>query len=332
MKTVRALGFGVGVWALLSATGAAADKEPSYDGVPLGKWLERANDPDPKVRAKAGAAVDALGRSARATTDALVGALEKGATAEERWRAAAALGKLGLATPRVVSALAVALKDKEAGVRTQAALALGKMADEVPDAVKWLTDALKDDDPSVQRVAAWSLGEALKAAEVKSPDSVKALLAKTQPTAAKGAAAKEAQAGVRAAAVGALGDLGAPAEGLLPATVSEVTKELTKGLNADESASVRRVTAWALGVYGARAAGQDQKDAVLALVKALGAGEWALRRTAATALGTVGTPAKTDAVEPLKELLDDERPEVRAAALEALRKIDPKAARGVRAP
>lgn len=338
MKTLRASVFALGVCVLLTATGTAVDKEkePSYDGVPLSKWLERLNDPDYKTRKAAENAVASLGRTTRAAADALVVALARGKDVDERSRAAVALGRLGSVTPRVVPALEIALqkeKEKEASVRLQASLALGRIAPEAPTVTKLLIAALEDDDLDVQRVTAWSLGEVLEANGAKDAAAVTALVGKTKTAAAsKGPKAK--QADVRQAAIRALSVLGS-SEDLLPTSVAEVTKALTGVLtSSDEIASVRWAAAAALGAYGAKAAAPDQEAAIKALVAALEAENWTLRRAAATALGAIGPIAlvKKLALDPLKNLHDDEHPEVRVAVYEAIKKIDPKTARTLPSP
>jgi cyclophilin family peptidyl-prolyl cis-trans isomerase/HEAT repeat protein len=71
-----------------------------------------------------------------------------------RWRAALAIGRIGL--PEGVASLVPVLKDTDTGVRQEAAFALGLLGDR--SAVVPLTAALQDADPKVRGRAAEALG------------------------------------------------------------------------------------------------------------------------------------------------------------------------------
>jgi HEAT repeat protein len=144
-------------------------------------------------------------------------------------------------------------------------------------------------------------------------------------------------AGVRANAAHALGDLGANAQVAVPALLralgddSEAVRRLAlealrkigapgkddvpllvaalKGRNP----AARRYAAGALGQVG-----PDARPAAAALVAALRDGDAGLRQSAARALGQLGPDAKERALPALLDALGDDDAEVRAAAAEGL--------------
>src|SRR5262249_50068592 len=84
------------------------------------------------------------------------------------------------------------------------------------------------------------------------------------------------------------------------------------------------VPATAAGALGA--IGPEAKDAVPALIQALKVDYFYTRQASAEALGRIGTLAKTAVPVLITVALEDADGRVRKAAVEALQRIDPKAA------
>ena len=218
-----------------------------------------------------------------------------------RYEAARALGKIG---EPAIEPLIKALGDGNKYVRKNAAKALGNTGDK--RAVAPLIKALGDGDELVRMNAAWALRNIGKPAV---EPLIKAL--------------GDGDWNVRYYAAEALGKIGQPA-----------VEPLIKALG-DENKDVRKYAARALGKTGWHPATDEQqalylvalqkwdkavklgKPAVEPLIKALGDGDWNVRKNAAEALGNIGEPA----VKPLIKALGDGYSDVRKNAAEALGKI-----------
>ena len=222
------------------------------------------------------------------------------ASADPAVRLAAAWAA-GEARPAVTGelrqALAAALRgDASTSVRAQAALSLGEARSEAADA---LFAALSDPSEAVRHEAARALGRGTRTAgdiprlvaALDSPDDY-----------------------VAAFAAWSLGNLGAQAQGTVPALAKALARERTDA-----------VVAGALARIGPAAAG-----AVPALLEALRSPNADRRFRAARALGRIG-PAASDAAGPLSDALVDPSAVVRQHAARALGRIGP-AARTAAAP
>ncbi len=139
-----------------------------------------------------------------------------------RWQAGQSL--IALHTPEALDGLAQALRDDSPQRRAAAAEALGQAT--WPEVISLLTDALTDADPGVRVAAAISLGR------LKDPASVPHLTTRLT---------YEASPGVRWAIIRALGMIG-------DASCAAAIRTCLAQRN--ESPSVRRSAAWALGQLG----------------------------------------------------------------------------------
>lgn len=204
-------------------------------------------------------------------------------------------GQAGAAAATVSSAEAADLPgDLGAGDETRAlraAYRLGESADGA--AVSALLDGLRGGDPAVRRNAAYGLTAAGAAAV---PGLLECL--------------EHDDAGVRAAAVDCLGDLGRQAAGAASAVAASLE---------DGDVEVRRLAAHALGTMGA-------DSAVPRLAEACSeADEWVIRN-ASLSLARLGAAAE-GALPALDRALDHDNRYVRANALRCLQRIDSDGAR-----
>ncbi len=211
-----------------------------------------------------------------------------------RQRAAKQLGNLGLAARDAVPGLAKLLHDVYPDVRNSAAKALGQIG---TPAVPELVKALKYRDAGVRTRAAMALGQA-------GPDVKEAVPALIE-------ALKEKHVDVRVAAVDALGEMGAEGK--------EAAPQLAR-LFHDPSMRVREHVRLALAAIGSAA--------VEPLCDALGE-ENAKGRLDAIKTITLFGPAAKRAVTALRHVMKDEDYSVRAAAAEALGKMELDGAAGV---
>jgi HEAT repeat protein len=222
---------------------------------------------------------------------------------DERVRAGAAV-VLGVikqpSAARLAMPLADALEDRSAAVRQQAAgalryLELGELQRAL--VVSRLDKVLMDFSVPVRRQAAITLGiigpysMPMKEDRLGLVDYLQELL-------------KDRDAGVRAAAVEALGQFGPKASATIPS--------LQRALK-DQDLLVRRQAAAALGKIGAAS--------LPALKEALHDKDFDIRQQAAIALGNMGAPAK-EALPALRTALNDKDPDVSAAAADALKKVE----------
>ena len=172
-----------------------------------------------------------------------------------------------------------------------AAYRLGESAD--PAAVDALLAGLRSGDPAVRRNAAYGLTAAGRASV---PGLVECL--------------EHEDAGLRAAAVDCLGDLGREAAGAEPAAVRSLE---------DGDPEVRRLAAHALGTMGA-------ESAVPRLARACSEKDDWVARNASLSLARLGAAAE-EALPALGHALDHANRYVRANALRCLQRIDSTGAR-----
>ncbi len=205
-----------------------------------------------------------------------------GGTLEEQCEAAEYLGTTG--DEAALEPLIVALGDENPELRQRAAMALGELGSS--RAVPALVGVLSDRDRAVQWFAATSL------AKLGEP-ATKALLA-------------ELRSGDRDAAVGAAVALGR----MKKAKAVEPLVDLL----AAQDLYVREQAIEALVAIGEPSVGP--------LVKALGSGDAAARRSAVVALGRI---ADAEAAAALVKLLGDSDPVTRQSAMVALRGMGPAA-------
>ena len=172
-----------------------------------------------------------------------------------------------------------------------AAYRLGESAD--PAAVEALLEGLRSEDPAVRRNAAYGLTAAGRASV---PGLVECL--------------GHGDAGLRAAAVDALGDLGREAAEAEPAVAGSLE---------DGDPEVRRLAAHALGTMGA-------ESAVPRLARACSEKDDWVARNASLSLARLGAAAE-EALPALGHALDHANRYVRANALRCLQRIDSTGAR-----
>jgi HEAT repeat protein len=312
---------------------------------------------DPLLRVEAARAVAGIDPKNKTALPMLIGAL-KDKSARVRKRAAECLGDLGPGGKSAVPDLVKAVKDSDPTVSWAATDALGQIGPEAEPAVPTLVGALED--VGTRGAAVDALGQIGPKARAAGPALEKLL--KGDDVAVRWAAASAlvrlggpgARSGVHYLLDTATRErarnwtdanniLMAPsARGALPAlleavgdpgvrelaakTAVDVSVHLTgqpladvKALLGDKNASVRCVTAWVL--YGAQSL---ELKTVLAVQKETlkAADPWA-RRRAAHFLGALGPNAR-DAAKALSALLKDQDEGVRAAAADALARIQKK--------
>jgi HEAT repeat protein len=305
----------------------AADAAPAL--------AERTADADSAVRRAAIEALAKIGPKAKNTAFTFLLQALGDADADVRQAAQSALDRVGLPTSKDRDVLVTALRKTRLGVkpRVYALNALAGMQLETKELVAILTEALQDPEAEVRRRAALHLGKyGSKARETALPALVSAL--------------KDHEADVRAAAVAGLDALGGFRRADVPLLI-DAYKEVNTP--ADSRAALVR---W-LGEMG-----PDAKDATFPiLLDARNRPDALVRKAAAAALERMGTAAAVDvshllaalrksstreesrleAVRMLAEagpragearsllldLLNDQSPELRGAALAALRRIGP---------
>jgi HEAT repeat protein/energy-coupling factor transporter ATP-binding protein EcfA2 len=200
---------------------------------------------------------------------------------EVRWRAAESLGRLGEATPEVLTALQAALQhDADREVRSQAAISLGWLKAATPEVLRGLQAALQHDAESVVR---WRAAESLGRLGEATPEVLRGLQAALQ---------HDAEWEVRRQAAESLGGLGE--------ATPEVLTALQAALQHDAEWRVRRQAAESLGWLKAAT-----PEVLTALQAALQHdAESVVRQWAAISLGWLGQRS----------------PEILAAQMEAVRK------------
>jgi HEAT repeat protein len=252
-------------------------------GPPMVDGLKALKHPDAKVRYRAVQTLIDLGSLAKfAVPDLREMLTDK--HPQVRVKAAEALWKIDR-TPSVVllPVLLQALKDKDKSVRGAAPPVIALLGSKAKPALAALVEALKDKELDVKLAAVASLGDLGPVAK----ESAGALLDLT----------RDADFFLLEPFVGAaLANLG---DGTIPI--------LTKGL-ADELSDRRRVSAYALGSMGSKAA-----PAAADLAKALHHDDPSTRLLAARALGKIGPDAKST-LPKLEKILNDKIAPVRIEA------------------
>jgi HEAT repeat protein len=185
--------------------------------------------------------------------------------------------------------LVAALADSDPLVRAGAARTIGGLAPDVPGAIPALVKCFPDRD-AIRAVAEFKQAGA---------EAVPSLIEMT----------RNPDAAVRRQAVRALGKIGVRALDALPQLMA-----LTTG---DPEPGVREQSAEAIGEIGSPAAA-----GIPALVKALGDSGARVRRDAVRSLGQMG-PAAKGALQEVLALANDPDDDVKKAAKDAARKIDP---------
>ncbi len=143
---------------ILSILLAGACGQDYYDTV-VAKRVEQLSAQDEADRAHAAWSLGQIGPRASAAVPALAKALSD-PSAEVRSAVAEALAQVGDASAAAVPALVTALRDEDAAVRAHSATALGVVgAPAASVAVSDLIGTLRDGDSTVRLYSAWALGE-----------------------------------------------------------------------------------------------------------------------------------------------------------------------------
>jgi HEAT repeat protein len=256
-------------------------------------------DKDIKVRREAAVALWRMGPGAKAAVPALGKALAD-EDVKVRRDAAATLWRVGPAAKAAVPALTGALKDADGEVRLGAAGALGVVGLEAGAAAPALTDALKDKDLEVRHFAARALVRVgNRAAKEAAAPVLREVLEKGVP-----------DQRLRAELIVLLWKIGS---GAAPAP---------SGLDPGD---LRAAAMMLRGVYSTKAADEaTRRNAVPTLLGAFeGTKDAVYRESFAQALGQIGPDAKA-AIPALRDGQKDKDERVRAAAAEALKKIETK--------
>jgi HEAT repeat protein len=270
------------------AAAKALSEIPHPDGVPY--LVKSLHENELGVRVWSAWALGKIGHAD--AVPGLVKALRDDNTAV-RWNAAWALGEIGA---DAVPGLVKALRDRDGRVRGTAAGALAAIG--VSDAVPGLVIALRDPSWTVREAAARALGQLKDAAAVHgliealrdTDDRVRSTA--SSALAAIGEAAVSAlshalhddEAGVRLAAVGALGVI--TYKKRIPGLLDALTKALE-----DEDNGVRAVVVWALGEM------QDSTTLPILITVMRNDLRGNVRAAAVKALLRIGTPEARQAIE-----------------------------------
>lgn len=208
-----------------------------------------------------------------------------------------ALDALAALGPKVLDRLIPALQNKE--LRRFAVGVLQRLGPQAAPAVPALAEILAspDADPELRREVQLALAAIGPEAKATVPSLIESL--------------SSPESDVQASAAYALGKIGPGAAGAAPKL---------RELFASDDERIQRVATWAL----IRILPNDAQliaRAVPLLIGGLQNERELVRLEAAVALGDLGAAAK-GAIEPLKKLLTDESPSVRAAAAEAIGKLE----------
>jgi HEAT repeat protein len=242
--------------------------------------------------------------------------------------AAETLGGLAVTSPRAVDALGEATRDPDEAVRHAALRALSQIGLPAEAALPAIVEQLESGDVKSRQLAARALGN-IGYLEIEEEDALVAALEDTAPGVRAAALAALVQtgselpegsigkltefltaqdAGIRADAVLALGQLGPRAAEAIPAIEIAL---------ADESSEIRHSAAWALGNMGE----EQGTRAVPPLTAVLQTDSDAdVRAQAAWALGQMGVSAEP-AADALLAALEDPEDMVQLEAYEALKNI-----------
>jgi HEAT repeat protein len=304
----------------------------------VAEWIEQlTGGPTPEARRQAAEAIAELGpESVASTLDAIADVPQGGGMYSVDKAAVAALAGVG---PALVEPLSASLQSDSQDVRLAAACVLGELGRDAKGAVALLTGALDDESLWVRRCAAQALGRI-------GPDA-------TEATEALALLTTHEDRQTRLHAVQALGQIGPAAEG--------ATAALARVRDEDPEFDVRRAAEAALhqvdldgmaarSLNGAseevrqliaKLSAEDEFErvdaaerlaeigpqavaAIPALAKALEHEDKWLREAAAETLGTFGSSAApvAAALRRISQKDHEPEPEVRAAAKEALERIE----------
>lgn len=297
---------------------------------PVGHWAEKLNHKDVQVRMEAVVELGKLGPKAAPAAPAIADRLESDKDARVRLGAAGALGKIGPDAKAAVPALIGALKDEGFDVASWSATALGKIGPGARDAVPALTKMLGSYRSSHSYTAAVALGdigpdakaavpELLRMVEKNfhhyAPDACLALWRIEKHPQAVPALIRLLKTSEYSSEVGsaacALGQLGPDAKAAVPQLVETL---------ANKESLVASRTALALWQI------DKHEKAVPTLIRLLTDESTTERYHAAWRLQVIGPPAK-EAVPALVKNLGDKADYVAPAAADALKAIDPEAAK-----
>ncbi len=247
-----------------------------------------------------------------------------------RMQALITLGEIGPDAKSAAPAIIKALGDEQMSTRYAATFALGKIG--AKEAIPELSKQLDSKDNFLKMVSAWSLAKI-------SPTDIPTVQAAIKML---GAALKDPDKHVRAAAARGLFELNVSREQMLP-LISELVEDKDPTVRAHvvdamaslgEKALPRLIKALSsddtqgIAVAVIRQLGPKAKDAVPNLIEELKDPDAAYRRDVCLALAAIGPDAK-DAVSALLKTLGDENLSVRHVAIYALGKIGPSASAAV---
>jgi HEAT repeat protein len=326
----------MGAWAL-GNMGAAAQ-----DAIPL--LMDRVDkDAFFEVRAEAAYALGYMGSAAQDAVPMLRIHVMKDGHVKVRAESARTLGEIGAglkgsdeAAGRMKRDILATLQEvwgngqEDPKVRGMAAIALVRMGVARKDVVAILIDRLaKDDDFEIRAESAYALGSLGIVAQDALPTMIDRVL-------------KDGHGEVRAVIAGALGEIGSDLKGSPQAVqAKEPIVQALKGALADKDFEVLLSATEALGrlCSGLKLKGGGEKEAkvkgdiVQILIAALGSKDSLVRATAAWTLGELGAELKgpEEPVQRMRDMIlqvlkdvadkEDEHPEVRKAASEAVEKI-----------
>lgn len=259
--------------------------EPFFAGRAASAWYADLRADDENTRALA---AQKLTDGKTDSLPVLIWVLKAEGAAEPRWRAADALGQIGVAARPAGPDLIAALKDTDSHVRSVAAKSLGELAPDVPGAVEALVELFPD--PQVIRVVS-------RFRQNGAPAVPRLIELLTHPDVT-----------VRWNAARTLGKIGEPSMPAVPAILKHMT---------DPDPIIREHAAEALGDIGPAAAAT-----IPDLVKLLADPEWKVRRDAVRSLGQMGAAAKPVLAQ-VQAMKSDPNDEVKAYATRAEALIDP---------
>jgi lysine biosynthesis protein LysW len=278
---------------------------------------------DMEVRMFAARALGNLGPQAHGTVTDLMEAAKSGET-QVSGAAIVALGQIGADANRAVPTMIEALKKKE--TRSLAIVALGKIGPSANPAVPELAKNLKEKEvqPLViealgnigpqAKSAVPELADLLKESDKEIRPSILATLAKMGPEAKPAVAAIGSCLSVddketSLQGLAALAALGPDAKDAVPDIINLLLDE-----DLGRNNKLRLQAVKTLGKIG--------KPAVSSLTKALSQQNRYMKVGAIEALGEIGPDAK-EAIKPIERLASNPDPEIRLAAIRAIRKIQP---------
>ncbi len=248
------------------------------------------DDPAPKVRATAAAALGRLGRQAEEVAPALLATM-KDDMPEVRVVSATALGRVAPGDEKAIETLGLALTgDPDVNVRNAAAPGLGLMGQQAAAAAPVMIRALNDRDGTVRVHVIVALGR------IGPADGSVATVLKT-------IAEQDPSADFRIWAIRALGLIGAKSNIVVPT--------LLKMLD-DANGDIRNAAAYQLGEI------RPTREVLPALLGKLNDGKPPERSLAACTLGMLGPEVATEALPALIRALRDEDDDVRKGALASL--------------